>query len=71
MAPLASLPMKKHCRGERGRPNLISGACVMDIVVALLVGLLWGLALAGLLKVWTLEAFLASWIDEKEHDEKR
>ncbi len=43
----------------------------MDIVVALLVGLLWGLALAGLLKVWTLEAFLASWIDEKERDKKR
>jgi hypothetical protein len=44
---------------------------MMDIVVVLLVGLLWGLALAGLLKVWTLEAFLATWIDEKERDKQR
>ncbi len=48
-----------------------TGACVMDILVPLLIGLLWGLALAGLLKVWTLEAFLATWTDGEERDKQR
>ena len=43
----------------------------MDTLVPLLIGLLWGLALAGLFKVWTAEAILKAWItEEEERDEQ-
>jgi hypothetical protein len=42
----------------------------MDALVPLLIGLLWGLALAGLFKVWTVETILEAWITEKRGEER-
>ena len=42
----------------------------MDALVPLLIGLLWGLALAGLFKVWTVKTILKAWITEKREEER-
>ena len=49
--------------------SLVSGACMTDTLLPLLIGLFWGLALAGVLAVWTTEAILAVWATE-ERDEQ-
>ena len=36
-----------------------------DTLLPLLIGLFWGLALAGVLAVWTTEAILAVWATEE------
>ena len=41
----------------------------MDTLVPLLICLLWGLALAGLLTIWTADALLAVWAAEKRDEQ--
>ena len=41
----------------------------METLVPLLICLLWGLALAGLLTIWTAETLLTVWAAERHHDE--
>ena len=67
--PPAPLPMKKHCPDRRSRPQSRIGCAMMDTLLPLLIGLFWGLALAGLLTVWTTEAILAVWAAE-DRDEQ-